>query len=272
MSFTTCPRKLKKKADLQENEFVPVYKTAFSCHTLPCTLITLSHTPGKKPILVHLQTGYSEADSVLGTQEQRPLQLQLVPLPLPKGEQWTTLLDIVPSTLVYAALSNLGTFVVLQLYYTITGGYTASVVKTCEFILSVKKAVSLCFQSKRYFLIEEDSGDLELLSCDAVTYDITVASDEEKEGVFLQKLKDYNTENNIIGFKHNVCYYDGIAIASVPSRFKILNVFGTRCDAFQLLVWNRQRLKTEWWRWTGVECEAVHLPTVQNVKGNLLWS
>ena len=105
------------------------------------------------------------------------------------------------------------------------------------------------------------------------TYDTTF---EFQHVDFILRLvhEDYNTENNILGCKHNVVYYNGEVIATLPRDYSIVTWFGTQCNAFQLLV---KRTDTtpglEWWRWTGEECEAVVLSNVESVvpKGNLVW-
>jgi hypothetical protein len=225
----------------------------------------------KRGSLVQLQSGYSEADSVLGTLEQRPVKIVNIPLEaLPTNHTWVTLLDVVPSKLLYAVISTTGYIALLQLSVTITNTYTVSVIKTIELKTYVKKAVSLCFEERRYFLLQGRHGELEFYGCDTFTYEVGSIEVEQEEQLLDMMLKDYNTENNIIGFKHNVCYYEGISMGRVPSTHKLLAVFGTTCDAYQMLVLN-SCAELEWWRWTGTECEAVVIPSVPKVLGNLLW-
>lgn len=263
MSFTPSPS---FSESLSVTNYIPVYKDCFTFHGLPCTLVSLTQNGD----LVYLQSGYTEADSVLGTDEQRPVKVHLVKLQL-KDKPWVTVLDVVPSKLVYAVVNQTGALVFFQLLVTMSNFYTVSILQTGELNTFVKKAVSLCFAGKRYFLLQGRHGDLEFYGCDTVTYEILPLSVEQEEHLMRLLLQDYNTENNIIGFKHNVCYYDCIPMGRVPPSYKLLSVFGTTCDAYQMLVWNKDESVLEWWRWTGSECEAVILPSVPKVKGSLLW-
>lgn len=263
MSFTPAPSFTEPQ---NVTNYVPVYKAGFTFHGLPCTLVSLTQNGD----LLHLQSGYTEADSVLGTDEQRPVKVYTVKLHL-ENKPLVTVLDVVPSKLVYAAVNQTGSLVFFQLLVTMSNSYTVSVVKTCELNTFVKKAVSLCFEGKRYFLLQGRHGELEFYGCDTVTYEILSLPVEQEEHLMSLLLQDYNTENNIVGFKHNVCYYDCIPMGRVPPSYKLLSVFGTTCDAYQMLVWNKDDSVLEWWRWTGTECEAVVLPNVPKVKGNLLW-
>jgi hypothetical protein len=122
---------------------------------------------------------------------------------------------------------------------------------------------------ERYFFVETENHGLNVYHCNIQNYTVT----EEAENVpwiMQQMLKDYNTENNILGCKRNVIFYKEEPIATVPQGCRILSVFGTQCNAFQLLV--QSEAGVEWWRWSGTECEALKLDNITSVpKGNLLW-
>ena len=111
--------------------------------------------------------------------------------------------------------------------------------------------------------------NLLVLQCDVGSYN--VREPQNMSWVIQQMLRDYGTENNILGYKKNVVYYKEDPIATVPRGYQVLSVFGTQCNAFQLLIHNPAG-GLEWWRWTGSECEAVTCPFVPGVPiGNLLW-
>lgn len=240
-------------------------------------MFILSHILGATPVLLYLHSGLTEAESVLETvgSSAPAITTASVALPLDVDQEWCTLLDIVPSKLVYAAVSKQGSFTLLQLYVSMSNVFTASVLHAYELPVVIHKAVSLCFKDRRYILVQDDARELEFYSCDLSSrvYTVKAVEEEEEEVLLRAMLGDYNTENNVIGFKHNVCYYDKVPIARLPPRYACVAVFGTQCEKFQLLVWNRGTGLTEWWRWTGTTCEAVSLDGSEawKLKGNLLW-
>lgn len=283
MSFTTKPSK-SSFLELQAVPFlVPEYKSGFSCCNLPHGLLICV---GNNTLL-YLQSGFSEADSVLSfsfdTAETRRPQSHAIVLPLQpplQSQEWVTVLEVAPAALVVALLSKTGLLVYLQLQVSLTAQFTASVLKTEQLLLedrSVVKAVSLCFEGDRYFVIQTSDRNIHLfhwfIKHQKVSSGETVIMEEPSKirEVFQSMLKDYGTENNIVGYFHRVLYYDGVCIAQVPKKYRIVSVFGVECGKFQLIVVNKATQATEWWRWTGEDCEAVLLLGVQNLKGNLVW-
>jgi len=255
--------------------FVPLYKPGFSCHLLPSSLLVLSHAPEQVPMLLHLHSGYSEADSVLGTQETRPVKVEYIALPeLSPDEPWCGLLEVIPSMFLFAVVSEYGTLVFFKLLVNVLldSAFTVEMENTVELLIPpVTTARSVCLEGVRYFLMysEKDNSRVRCFACeDGVVTPIKTA---KKQQVLQLLQSDYNTENNVIEVKKQVCYYDGVPIGGVEKPFTMMAAHGTQCDRFQLLVWNGFTM--EWWRWTGKECEAVILPEIvkKNIKGHLIW-
>jgi hypothetical protein len=276
MSFTPSPS---FKSGFQVAEFIPVYKPGFSVSSkLPSAFFILGVSVKTKEFsIVHLQSGYTEADSVLeiagASSPVKPVSASVIPLPFLSGKKILTLLDVMPAQLIYATLESDGTFTFLQLAITVRNSYTVSVIKTLHLNKTLTKATSLCFGGKRYFLFQDENKSLEVFQCNIVTLTILdLLLDEEKQ-VLVHMMRDYNTENNIIGIKHNVCFYDRVPMGRVPSSHKLLAVFSTTCEAYQLITLNKHNGLLEWWNWTGEECEAVVLLTTTGirVKGTMLW-
>lgn len=285
--LSLSPRKQVLKARLEIPQLQPEYKREFT-HVpgMPESLVVLC----ENNMLLHLHTNQTEADSVLclrgSTQVPQPVQVQSIPLPelrkQPEAEeghtQWLTVLEVDPKLNVYAVLSTTGTLVFFKLRLRVQRdqeSYVAKVFKQSRLGENkyYKRGASYCLNGNRFFMTETRDRGLEVWCCDVTTYDTTF---EFQHVDFILRLvhEDYNTENNILGCKHNVLYYNGEVIATVPRGYTIVTWFGTQCNAFQLLVKRTDATPgLEWWRWTGEECEAVVLSNVESVvpKGNLVW-
>jgi hypothetical protein len=236
----------------------------------PESLLTLCNNN----TLLYLHTSHTEADRMLRVTEAGPIKVQCIQAPAPAmGQSWLTVLDVNPKLNVYALLSNEGTLLFFKLSVRVRqaeASYEAEELKQEKCTRSTfKKGSSLCLKDQRYFLLETSDHVLKVYQCDTGTYKVSKA--ENVPWVVQLMLKDYNTENNILGCKQNVVFYKEEAIATLPPGWRVLSIFGTQCNAFQMLVQNA-RGGVEWWRWTGAECEAVSLPDNTAVpKGNLLW-
>ena len=224
---------------------------------------------------VHIHTNYTEADSVLNLKTPQPAQVQVIDIPPvdEEGATWLTLLDVDPKAYIYALLSNTGTLLFLRLRVRLSiseSKYEASFLKKRQLGTNqYKKGISLCLDGLRFFMFQTVDRNLLVLQCDVGSYN--VREPQNMSWVIQQMLRDYGTENNILGYKKNVVYYKEDPIATVPRGYQVLSVFGTQCNAFQLLIHNPAG-GLEWWRWTGSECEAVTCPFVPGVPiGNLLW-
>lgn len=236
---------------------------------LPESLLVLCGTA----TLLHLHTNNTAADSVLHVSHGGAAVVQHIALPLEHAAQdsWFTVLDVDPKLFIYAVLSKTGLLLFFKLRVRLvneTPSYEAEGLQHHQLPSTYKDGTSVCLQDKRYFFLKTADHALQVFQCDIKTFEVTEA--ENVPFVLQLMLRDYNTENNILGCKCNVVYYKREPIATVPVGYIILCVFGTQCNAFQLLVDNHGTV--EWWRWTGAECEAVRLPEVQGVpSGNLLW-
>lgn len=271
MSFSLAPSK-KLLASDQLAVLFPEWKSEFTYNTrLPDSLLTLCS--GNR--LLHIHTNYTEADSVLNLKTPQPAQVQVINIPpADEGATWLTLLDVDPKAYIYALLSNTGTLLFIRLRVKLVASqatYEASVFKRhllgtdCQ----CKKGISLCLDGLRFFMFQNVDRQLLVVQCDVVSYKIK--EPQNMSWVIQQMLRDYGTENNILGCKHNVVCYKEDPIATVPKGYQVVSVFGIQCDAFQLLIHNPAG-GLEWWRWTGSECEAVICPFVPGVPiGNLLW-
>lgn len=251
---------------------VPEYKSFTFVPGMPESLLTLCNAP--LPVnytLLHLHTNYTEADSVLRVQEPEPVNEQCIQLPFATTQTWLTLLEVDPKLNVYALLSDQGALLFFRLRVRLGKNnsyeHKAEEVKQETLRVSCKQASSLCLGDERYFLVETSNHGLKVYHCNIVSYEVTEAPNVS--WVVQHMLKDYNTENNILGCKRNVIFYKEEPIATVPKGYRLLSVFGTQCNSFQLLVQSGEGI--EWWRWTGSECEAVRLSWTSVPKGNLLW-
>lgn len=281
------PSKQVFKARLEIPQLKPGYKTTFT-HVpgMPESLLVLC----ENNMLLHLGTNHTEADSVLcvkgsnnsSSQVPQPVQVQSIPLPElqqaeAKEEEWLTVLEVDPKLNVYAVLSTTGTLVFFKLRLRVQRdqeSYVANVFKQSSLGESklYRRGASYCLNGNRFFMAETRDRGLEVWFCDVTTYNTTFEF-QHVDSILRLVHDDYNTENNILGCKHNVLYYNGEVIATVPRGYSIVTWFGTQCNAFQLLVKKDATAGLEWWRWTGEECEAVVLSDVESVvpKGNLVW-
>jgi hypothetical protein len=276
MSFSLAPSK--RVLQNVQAQLLPEYRTeAFtfvSC--LPESVLCLC----SNNVLLHLHTNYTEADSVLNRKQRCLVNMDVIRVPSPpEGATWLTVLDVDPKALAYALLSDTGTLLFFKLEVRLLGvepEYKAGLFqkKECVSLCGADqflKGASLCLQGRRYFFLQSLAAKkkLHLLECAIQTFELSLPEDVEQ--VVLDMLQDYGTENNVLGCKRNVVYYKEDPIATVPQGLQVLSVFGTQCEAFQLLIQNAHG-KVEWWRWTGSDCEAVVLPDLQGVPiGNLLW-
>jgi hypothetical protein len=279
MSFSLAPSKKVLKARDQLAQLVPEYRDALftSAPRLPESLLTL-RSDNK---LLHLHTNYTEADCILQRKERSPVHVQNIAVPEPRpGSSWLTILEVDPKAFVYALLSTTGTVLFIELRVRITGEGNAHqafalLSKKCATLCEAQqftKGISICLNGFRFLLLQSTSDGVQrwnVLQCDIESYELW----EPKDVTLIVQdiLRDYGTENNVLGCRMDVVYYKKEAIATVPPTFRVLSVFGTQCATFQMLVQNRTG-GLEWWRWTGTECEAVVLPQPTGVPvGNLLW-
>lgn len=292
MSLTSAPSKRVIAQKEQISALCPLYKNGFTCQRMPAGLLTLCLAGnGSEKNLLYLRSGFSEADSLLSFQDSassvKVPTFSVVSLP-DVGHNWITLLEVVPSSLMFALLSDTGQILFIQLKVTMPSvrdavrresSFVATVfegrygalhdLKMCD---QVTGGVSVCFNGKRYIFVTTAKRNLTLFEVDIVHGRVLPVTDDlVLLAVLRDSLHDYDTENNILGHKHDVVYYDKEPICRTESEYRVCSVFGTRCDAFYLLVQNRVTQAVEWWRWTGQECEAVVVSLVKNVVGNLIW-
>lgn len=286
MSLTSAPSKRVFAQKEQITALCPQYKNGFSCQKMPNELLTVT-TEGSEVKLLYLRSGYSDADSVLGFQDVslKVPTCQVVPLPtLDEQFNWITVLEVFPASLVFALLSDTGQVLFIKLKVTMAAGalessLVASVLEgqygalhDLQVTAPVIGGISLCFKTKRYFFVNTSNRKSSLYEVDIVHGRMLPVCDEiVLLSVIRDSLYDYDTENNILGTKLDVVYYDKVPICRTEEEYRVCSVFGTRCGAFQVLVQNRDTKAVEWWRWTGQECEAVALSGVKNVVGNLVW-
>ena len=278
--FRLAPKKKVLQARDELPELVPEYKpfTFVPVPGMPESLLVLCGSS----MLLHLHTNYTQADSVLsvkGAAAPVPDSVQVQYIPLPSlaeagnTEEWLTLLEVDPKMNVYALLSATGTLLFLKLRVRLQRekeSYVAETLKQVSLNEEYSGGSSLCLDGERFFFLETSDRALQVKHCNIETFNVE-DTDNEAAVLYLM-LKDYNTENNILGCKHGVVFYKEQAIAAVPVGTAVLSVFGIQCNAFQLLVLQKASGNLEWWRWTGTECEAVTIPPEHGVpKGNLVW-
>lgn len=288
MSLTRAPVSHADVPDLY-----PVYKPGFTFSDMPSSLLTLVPNKSNTSVdLLHLRSGFSDADGALFLKSPTPVTrvptcsvVSLAGVVHIEKCTWVTLLEVLPASLVFALLSDTGHVLFFQLRVRCVSGHTSLVVdvnkkesstlrtldlpKAGSSVTSVKGAVSVCLDGRRYFFVQTSDRKWTVFQVNVDTQEVTRLKTPHADAVYRDVLQDYKTENNVIGVKRNLLYYDQVPICKTEGVYRVCSVFGTCCEAFHLLVHNGEVM--EWWRWTGNECEAVVLFGLKSVVGNLVW-
>jgi len=292
MSLTLAPSRQVLSQPTDVPDLYPVYKPGFTFSKMPASLLTLVPNKNNNVDLLHLRSGFSDADSALflkspslATRVPTCSVVTLAALVSSYKLNWVTLLEVLPASLVFALLSDTGQVLFFQLCVRCVSGHTSLVVdvkkeethtihtldlpKTGSLETLVTGAVSVCLNGRRYFFVQTSNQKWTVFQVNVDTQEITRLKNPQADVVYRDVLQDYNTENNVIGVKSSVLFYDQVPICKTERTYRVCSVFGTCCEAFHLLVHNGEII--EWWRWTGNECEAVVLTGLKSVVGNLVW-